>query len=392
MKILVCLPRFPYPLNKGDKLRAFFQIKELSKSNEIYLFCLAHKQIEAKDMAILQEYCKQIHIEKLNRFAQILSLLKSFFTPLPLQVAFFSTKKAIKEFKLFAEETKCDIAYFQFVRSAEYAKAIKIKSVLDFQDCLSMNMKRRAEKSNFIARQVFGYEAKKLQKYEEKMFGIFSRLCIITETDRDLLSSDLRNEVAIIENGVGEAFLNYTTQHNKEYNLIFSGNMSYAPNIDAAKYLIKSIMPIVWKKYPDTKVVLAGSNPTKEVRALAGEKVIVTGWVDDMREYYAKSKIFIAPMRIGTGLQNKLLEAMAMSLPCITTSLANNALKSEEGQDILIGNTASQLAHCITELMENEILYKNLAINSRCFVEKNYNWQNSTNKLQNIMYKAVSTK
>lgn len=384
MKVLVCLSRFPYPLNKGDKLRAFYQIKELAKEHEVYLFCFNRTKVSQSDLEILKQYCKEIHIEKLSLVSQCFSLFKSFFTSLPLQVAFFTTKKAKRSFLLFSKKVKADVSYFQFVRTAEYAKQINGKCVLDFQDCLSVNMERRAMKSNRLFKNIFLYEARKLRNYEDTMFDRFNATTIITDIDRDLLSSDRKNEVNIIENGVGDSFLNYTQKKDKKFDVIFSGNMSYAPNVDAARFLINEIMPMVWAKFPDTKVVLAGSNPTNYIKSLACDRAVVTGWVDDMKEYYAQSRIFIAPMRIGTGLQNKLLEAMALSLPCITTPLANSALKSLPDKEILVASEASLLAENIVKLLTDEMLYETLATNGHKFVEENYNWQHSTEKLIKI--------
>lgn len=384
MKVLVCLSRFPYPLNKGDKLRAFYQIKELAKEHEVYLFCFNRKKVSQSDLEILKQYCKEIHIEKLSLVSQCFSLLKSFFTSLPLQVAFFTTKKAKRSFFLFSKKVKADVSYFQFVRTAEYAKQINGKRVLDFQDCLSVNMERRAMKSNRLFKNIFLYEARKLRNYEDTMFDCFNATTIITDIDRDLLSSDRKNEVNIIENGVGDSFLNYTQKKEKKFDVIFSGNMSYAPNVDAARFLINEIMPVVWAKFPETKVVLAGSNPTNYIKSLACDRVVVTGWVDDMKEYYAQSRIFIAPMRIGTGLQNKLLEAMALSLPCITTPLANSALKSLQDKEILVASDANLLAENIVKLLTDEVLYESIAANGHKFVEENYNWQHSTEKLVKI--------
>jgi glycosyltransferase involved in cell wall biosynthesis len=143
-------------------------------------------------------------------------------------------------------------------------------------------------------------------------------------------------------------------------------------------------MPIVWKKKKDAKIVIAGSSPKKEIISMQSENVIVTGWVKDMKEYYSKSKIFIAPMQIGTGLQNKLLEAMAMGLPCITTSLANKALMAQKDQDILIANTKQEMAESIFTLLENKNIYSTLSINGKQYVRNNFSWEFSTNKLSLI--------
>ncbi len=392
MKILVFLPRFPYPLNKGDKLRAFNQIKELSKNNDIYLFALSNRQIKNSEINILKNYCKDVRIEKLLLIGRLLSLVLCIFNKLPLQVALFTTFLAKRHFINYYKKLEPNVVYFQFVRSGEYAKLIKKqcgedrpKLVLDFQDCLSMNMFRRAEISKTLIKLLLMQEVKRLRDYENCMFDVVDTLTIITQQDRGCIISQRRKEVKIIENGVDRKYFEYKGNCKKQFDIIFSGNMSYKPNVVAAQYLIKNIMPLVWKKNKNVNVCLAGSNPSKEVRELANEHVMVTGWVEDMREYYAKSLIFIAPMQIGTGLQNKLLEAMAMMLPCVTTPLANHALKTKENEHILVGQSATDLANHILALLKNSSYRYNIAKSGNNFVKENYSWQISTARLEKLL-------
>ena len=165
--------------------------------------------------------------------------------------------------------------------------------------------------------------------------------------------------------------------------------MSYKPNIVAAQFLINEVMPLVWKKDKNVKVALAGSNPVKQVRVLAQDRVVVTGWVDDMREYYAKSRIFIAPMQIGTGLQNKLLEAMAMGLPCITTPLANSALNTEANKHILVAESEYDLAEHILDLINDREYGRKIADAGHGFVAENYKWSVSVSKLERLFNAVV---
>jgi len=139
--------------------------------------------------------------------------------------------------------------------------------------------------------------------------------------------------------------------------------MGYPPNINAAEYLVRKILPVVIKRKPDIKLLIAGANPHLRVSVLKSANVEVSGWVSDMRECYAAAKIFIAPMQIGTGLQNKLLEAMAMQVPCITSALANQALKAAENEEILIADTPAEYANCIIDLLNNPNLAEKIAIN-----------------------------
>ena len=161
--------------------------------------------------------------------------------------------------------------------------------------------------------------------------------------------------------------------------------MSYAPNVDAACWLVKEIMPLVWEKQPHgINVLIAGADPKPAVKALAGPKVTVSGRLDDIREAYASARIFVAPMRIGSGMQNKLLEAMAMGLPCVTTTLAANPLGATPGEHLLVGDSAEELADLIVKLGIEELRHS-VADAGRRFVQERYSWPAAVEPLETIL-------
>jgi glycosyltransferase involved in cell wall biosynthesis len=197
--------------------------------------------------------------------------------------------------------------------------------------------------------------------------------------------------VQVIPNGVDTDF--FVPQNvNKKYDIIFFGNMSYPPNVSAAQYLCKEILPELIKVNPQIKVVIAGADPAREVQALASKNVEITGWVDDMRTLIAQSKVAVAPMLIGTGLQNKLLQAMAMRIPCVTSTLANNALGAQHGESIMVGRTTEDYVKWISALLQDELLSNKIALKGEQFVKANFNWEAYARKVHELMYPTISTK
>jgi glycosyltransferase involved in cell wall biosynthesis len=174
-------------------------------------------------------------------------------------------------------------------------------------------------------------------------------------------------------------------KRDKDYEIVFIGNMAYPPNVNAAEYLANKILPLVQKSKPNARLLLAGATPDKRVLALQSDSVTVTGWMDDIRDGYARAKIFIAPMQIGTGLQNKLLEAMAMKIPSVTSQLANNALSAKDGKEILVGNTPEDYAKLINKLLDNSDFADKIAEAGYQFVIDNYNWESATAVLEEVM-------
>jgi len=386
MRIFVILSRVPYPLEKGDKLRAFHQIKELSKNNEIILCALNHNRKLDKQKAFgkLQPYCRSVNFIDLPAPAVPYNIIRAFFKGLPLQVGYFYNARAFRKISKLFNEYKPDRVYCQLVRTAEYGMSLNAFKTIDYQDVFSYGAKRRMEKSSWWLKPILKSEYKRLINYEDKVFETFDEKTIISNPDRDLIHHPQRNQIHIIPNGVDHDFFK-PVKKQKNFDVVFTGNMNYPPNVDAAGFLIKEIMPLVWNKLPDTKVMLAGASPHNKVKSLENEKVTVTGWMDDIRDAYAASKVFIAPMRIGTGLQNKLLEAMSMKIPCITTLLANNALKAEKGKNILIGESVTELAQNIIDLLTNDQLSTQIAQSGFDFVHRQYSWAEASVKLEKVI-------
>ena len=247
-----------------------------------------------------------------------------------------------------------------------------------------MGMERRAQKAFPLFRPVMRMEAHRIAHYETDIFDDFEHKTIITALDRDCIQHPMKEEIVVVPNGVDFAKFSHDAVP-KTHDLIFSGNMNYAPNVDAAVYLVKEILPELRKKHPDVRLMLAGADPAKKVRALQREQVTVTGWVPSMTDCYAQSRIFIAPMRLGTGLQNKLLEAMSMRLPCVTSPLAGKPLSpaAEEGA-IATCSTTRQYVDTLDKLLTDEEYYQNLAQNGHDFVHERYDWANATRLLNEL--------
>ena len=390
MKIFVLLPRIPYPLEKGDKLRAFNQIKQLAKRNEIVLCALNDnaKVNEQDAFRALQPYCQSINFIRINTLQILLGLVRAFFKGLPMQCGYFYNRKAAKRIDKLIQKHKPDMLYGQLLRVAEYIRHKDIPKAIDYQDIFSYGMKRRADIASPITRPIFNMEYHRLCRYEAAIFEDFDIKTIISEPDRKLFPHEQRDEILIIPNGVDHEFFK-PQEREKKYDLVFTGNMSYPPNVNAVEYLANEILPIVWKSRPETTLYIAGATPDPKVKKAASEKIIVSGWLDDIRDAYAQSRVFIAPMRIGTGLQNKLLEAMSMRLPAITSPLANASLGAKPNEEILIGSNAEEMAKNIITLLTDAQKAEQIAQAGFEFTNRVYDWGRATERLEEEMMAVV---
>ena len=386
MKIFVLLSRFPYPLEKGDKLRAYNQIRQLSRNHEIHLCALNDIHLKNESIKALQPFCKSIHVLNLSKFAVIWNIILAYFTGKPLQVGYFYNLPTQRKIDQLLNEIQPDHIYCQLLRVAEYVRKKNIPKTLDYQDVFSKGVDRRKKSSPFYMKPLLRLEYKRLCKYEKELFDDFDNKTIISYPDRDFIPHPERNKIVVVTNGVDTDYFK-PVETEKKYDLIFTGNMGYPPNVNAAVFLAKEILPLIHKSLPGVMLVLAGASPHAQVLELKGEKIEVTGWVEDIREYYAGSRIFIAPMLIGTGLQNKLLEAMAMKIPCITSPLANNALGAKIGEEIMVGQNAKEFAGLVVDLLNHPQKAAILAEKGYEFVHRNFNWEAATNKLEELITK-----
>jgi glycosyltransferase involved in cell wall biosynthesis len=253
-------------------------------------------------------------------------------------------------------------------------------------DVFSKGMERRKSTDPFYMRPILSMEHKRLLKYEHDVFQYFNNKTIISNQDKNLIPHPQSHEIKVIPNGVDTEYFN-PIPCEKEFELLFNGNMNYPPNVESVEYLVNKIMPLVWEKSPKVRLLISGASPNNKVMALKSDRVEISGWVFDISENFAKSKILVAPMQISIGLQNKLLEAMAMKLPCVTSTLANNALGAKPNEQILVADTPEQYVHCIMELLKDEAKANKIAENGYKFAITNFNWQSSTNKLEELFYK-----
>ncbi|GAA4007090.1 TIGR03087 family PEP-CTERM/XrtA system glycosyltransferase [Hymenobacter fastidiosus] len=384
MKLLVLLSRFPYPLDKGDKLRAYHQLRYLARHHEICLLALTDEPVTAEAEAAVRPLCRGgLHVHPLRKPGIAANMTRALATGRPFQVGYFYDAAAQRRLDALLLEFQPRHVYCQLIRMAEYLRphAGRYPMTLDYMDVFSAGMTRRAAQAPVWQRPVLALEARRLLAYEARAFDWFAHHTIISDQDRQLIGHPRRQQIHVVLNGIDTDFFQPVAQPT-EYDIVFCGNMSYHPNVDAALFLATEILPLVQQTHPEARLLIAGTTPAARVLALASAHVTVSGWLPDIRDAYASARVFVAPMRVGTGLQNKLLEAMAMRLPCVTTTLANNALRGVPGEDLLVGNTAAELAGHIAGLLAAAPLAAGLAERGQQFVRRHYNWAAATRQLE----------
>jgi len=388
MKLLVLLSRFPYPLDKGDKLRAYHQLRYLAERHEICLFALTDEDVPAAAQAAVRSLCRGgLVVHRLRRPGIARNMARALARGWPLQVGYFYDAPAQRQVNGLLGDFRPDHVYCQLIRMAEYLRphAGRLPMTLDYMDVFSAGMRRRSAQAPRWQRPVLALEAQRLLRYEAAAFDWFSHRTIISDQDRQLIQHPDRNEIHLVLNGIDTEFFRPQPTAAKAYDLLFCGNMNYHPNVDAACFLAEEILPLVRRRHPAARLLVAGTTPAPRVQALASAQVEVSGWVPDIRAAYAAARVFVAPMRVGTGLQNKLLEALAMALPCVTTPLANNALGGTDGQELRVALGAPALAEAIVGLLDDAAQAEVMAGRGHAFVKRHYTWAGATARLEVLL-------
>lgn len=387
MRLLVVLSRMPYPLEKGDKLRAYHLVKRLARHHEIFLFCLSDRRVQPEHEEHLRGFCKQLQVVYIPLHRILWRMVTAAFSRLPFQVGYFHHRHAQRAIDRVIDTFKPDHVLCQLVRTTEYVRhRYELPKTLDYMDALSKGMERRTGNVFPPVRFLLRTETRRLIRYENLMFDLFDNRVIISAQDRDLLYHPDRDQVVVVPNGVDTSYFSPRDME-KRYDLLFTGNMNYPPNIDSVRFLVERVLPLVQARRPEVSLLIAGADPGQRVRKLAVHypNVTVSGWVKDIRDSYAAARIFVAPMQIGTGLQNKLLEAMAMGMPCITSDLANNAVVAQPGEEILIGHEPEEYARHILYLLDHPDERERLARNGNRFVRETFDWDRAAGTLEKLM-------
>ncbi len=385
-KILFITSRFPYPLNKGDKLRVYYQLKYLAEENDVHLIAINEKQITDKDFNAILNFCKTVNVLVLPFYKRVFQLFLSLFKRIPLQVAFYYDGKLNLEINKIMKDINPDFIHCHLIRTTEYVRNIKeTHKSLDFMDAFGKGMeKRQKREQNIFKRFLYSYEKKMLYSYEAKVFEFMDNFCIISSQDKDSIISPMASKIKIVPNGVDfEMF--YPRTEPKIYDLLFMGNLSYPPNIDAVLFLSNEILPIVKKSKPNIKLLIAGIGASKKIKQLQSENITVIENFDDISDSIALSKILLAPMRLSIGLQNKILQAMAMKTPCIVSSLSNNAIKAPNKIAILEANTPQEFSECIIKLLNDENKASTIGNAGYAFVKQHYSWSKQNELLTDLI-------
>ena len=404
MKIAFIVPYVPNQV----RTRPYNLIIHLARhGHEVDVFTVGNGEQDLADARALKSKCRKVYYYNQPVWRSLFNSAVAVPSGKPLQSVYSLQFDLLKHLREIFDDRKrgseYDLVHIEHLRGSGYGVFLKARFpglpvVWDSVDCISHLFRQAAGQSrSLFGRFVTRFEIGRTQKAEASLLNTFDHVLVTSEQDRRALLSTVSNGkkpacISILSNGVDQDYFKPNPDILKEpHTLIFSGKMSYHANIAMLRYLVDEIMPRVWQDQTDVRLIIAGKDPNSEIKKMQEDpRIHVTGTVQDIRPFLWRSTLAVSPLVYGAGVQNKILEAMAVGLPVVTTSKVLPSLGVTPGNEVLIGDTPSQFAAELLKLLKSEELREKMSEAGRAYVRENHNWNKISEQLAAIYGQSIS--
>lgn len=400
--LLFLCHRIPYPPNKGEKIRAYRFFEHLARTYRIHLGCFVDDPDDVRHEAHLANMCASAHFTHVSpRLSRARSAL-GFLNGMPLSVVAFrhpdlagwvhETLARINPPKVFLYSS----AVAQYIQRAEYRRR---RVVMDFVDVDSDKWRQYAASAPWPLSTIYSREAAALLRHDRQVARDAAASILVSEAEAELfrkLAPESASKISAVSNGIDCEFFAPRDSYPNPYpaggtTLVFTGTMDYRPNIDAVMWFVREILPAIRSRVPDVRFAIVGAKPTADVKALeeAG-RVIVTGRVEDVRPYIQHATAVVAPLRLARGIQNKVLEGMAMGKAVITTPQGLEGITAAVDHDICVAGTAREFADSCIALLGDQMRRNSIGERARHLALNRYGWQSALSRLGDLVEGGVT--
>jgi sugar transferase (PEP-CTERM/EpsH1 system associated) len=389
LKVLALLTRLPIPPWRGDQVRAYHHLRLLARRHEVTVCALVLGRPRPEDVEAVHALGVRVDVVPLGIATGAVALAAGLADATPLQVHLFRRPRALAHVRALVARERFDLVHAQLVRTGSYwPDGLHPPVVLDLVDALSANFARRAARERGLLGRVWALEERRLRRYEQSLVARAAATLVVAEPERAAVGG---GRVHVVPNGVDLERFPFVASGRIPGRIVFAGNLGYFPNVDAACWLVEEILPAVRVRVPDASVHLVGARPSARVRALATRPgVSLAADVPAMAPEIATGTVTVIPMRSGSGLQNKVLEAMAVGTPVVTTPQVVAALAARDGEHLLVGSTTDELAAAAASLLATGTARaRDLAGAAHALVERTYGWEASAAAVEAFWQRAV---
>lgn len=398
MKILYLAHRFPYPPNKGERIRAYRQIEGLSRRHDVWLTCVERELVKPEARAVMEGMCKGLSITQQGRWSSLARGAIGLVMGGTVTQSFHRSRRLESTLKQWSDAVRFDAVIALSACMAPYAMNIRAgRRVLDLCDVDSEKWAKYAQQSPQPLRTLYGLESRRLAEVEQTALRQFDAVVVINEREASLLrDTGAANNLHVVPNGVSMPdAANSPTQSpiNKEAPTVgFVGVLNYRPNVAGLRWFVERCWPIVRSHTPNARLRIVGRSPCRAIKAMASRPgVELIGEVADVDPEWRRLDVNVAPLHIARGLQNKALEAMAYGLPVVATSAVAAGLAARDGAELLVADHAETFARRVIDLLDDPDSRRRLGAAARKFVEAHYRWEDAHEALERVVTGVVAS-
>ena len=385
MKILFVTARFPYPPLEGDKIIAYQRLKYLSEKHEITLLSFSDECVDNEYVAQVVKYCKEICLVTLRKSQAYSNLMLHGLGRTPWQVLYYKSKYFRTKADELLAENRYDLIHTFMLRVAPYVCGYeRCAKIVELIDSMELNMLRRASSERGIKRMIFAEEARRLSRYEANVAKQFDRAVVVSGIDAKTIGT---GNVVVNPLGVDlDEFCPRFSEDKDPSMVVFTGNMRYFPNETAVLHFARDIFPLIQEALPDARFRVIGTGPSHRVKRLENENkaIRVLGFVNSMSDHINRASVSVCPMLAGSGMQFKILEALACGIPVVATSVAKGDIQVDEDDGLFIADEPAAFADRVVGIIEDENLRTSIADRAPKAVERRYSWRRSNSAIDSI--------
>ena len=394
MNILFLCHRLPYPPKRGGKIRPFNMIRHLARRHRVTVATLARTVEEAAEGRPLADHCHEVLVERITPAAAWLRFGLHAATPYPSTFGYFYSPALHQRVRQVLARGDIDAILVHCSSMGPYVADHRgCRKIMDFGDADSEKWLEYSRSTPFPLSLGFRLEAAKVRRFERRLAARFDACSVTAPREREVLGAYIGRPLHVFPNGVDAEYFRAAPEAARPYapdRLIFTGNMSYKPNVEAVQYLVAEVLPRIWSQRSGAQLYIVGMDPSPAVRRLAdGQRVTVTGRVDDIRPYFAEAAVALAPLRIARGLQNKVLEAMAMRVPVVASPQAFNGINAVADRDLLVADGPEAFSRAALSLLDDPARRERFAAAARASVEVNHDWERILRGLEALVLEGA---
>ncbi len=392
LRILFLTARLPYPVIGGDRLKPYNILSYLAKKHNVTLVSFYQgKKVPDEYINEMKKLGLELFVLPLSPVKSSLRHLIRTFFRFPLEIGYYTQPEFKKVVDNLLQKQHFDIAFAFFMRTAEYLRNYSINKILMAEDCRTVYQRRSYQSTkNIIQKLTRWWEYKRLLKYEPEIVNHFDVITLVTEQDiSSMQTQNPKPKYRLLTNGTDINKFKMPKRFTQRKDILFAGKLDIWANVLMIRDIVKNIFPIIQLEIPDCKLNIVGANPSNEIKSLESETIKIHANVPEMVPFLQNARVFLHPHVGGSGIQNKIIEAMACGCPIVTTTTGIQGIQATHGKDVMIGISHQELGEHTIKLLKDDLFANQVSMNARLLIERTHSWESVFEALDKIINEVI---